>query len=166
MRRHIVLFCLAICATACDKEAKEIVYDPPEKGPQLPVPTFQIRVTLSDSAAKKLRDAHETIKVAVWFDGDGDSRPGEYTAPMRPVVLSRGYDFELDQPGVVSVDHATVSQEAFNRLTDKDYYYTINVYSGRHAFENNILGGGFADGHISEATKKPIEIKCDLLPSH
>ena len=135
------------------------------KGRSSPVPPFQIRITLSEAAAKKLGDAGETIKGSVDFDGDGRSRPGEYTAPMRPVVLGF-YEFEIDQPRVVSVDHATISEEAFKRLTDTDYYYTISVYSGRRAFKDNVLDGGYASGHISEAAKKPIEITCDLFPSH
>ena len=163
MTRFAAVVCVVALVSACQKQRS---FDPPEKGPQTPVPPFQIRITLSEAAAQKLHDAHETIKCAVWFDGDGHSRPGEYTAPSRPVVLSGGYDFELDQPGVVSVDHATVSQEAFKRLTDIDYYYTVNVYSGRHAFKNNVLSGGYAGGHISEAKSKPVEITCDLLPSH
>jgi|GEM_PF-2492649 len=163
MARLIAVVCSVACLWACHKEVT--TYDPPEKGPQLAVPSFLIHVTLSDAAAKKLHDAHEMINGAVWFDGDGYSRPGEYTAPMRPVVLGGRYEFELDQPGVVSVDHATVSEEAFKRLTDTDYYYTINVYSGRRAFKDNVLDCGDAGGRISEATKKPIQITCDLLPS-
>jgi hypothetical protein len=162
MSRVAIVLCLAVFISACQKQRS---FDPPDKGPQLSVPAFQISITLSEAAAQKLRDAHETIKGAVYFDGNGHSRPGEYTAPSRPVVLG-SYDFEIDQPGVVSVDHATISEEAFKRLTDTDYYYTVNVYSGRRTFKDNVLDGGHAGGHISEATKKRIEINCDLPPSH
>ena len=162
MTRLVAIVFLAAFGSACQKQGN---FYPPEKGPQLPVPRFQIRITLSEAAAKKLRDAHESIKGWVAFDGDGHSRPGEYTAPMRSVVLGF-YEFEIDRPGVVSVDHATVSEEAFKRLTDTDYYYTINVSSGRHAFKDNVLDGGYAEGHINEATKNPITISCDLLAPH
>jgi hypothetical protein len=160
MTRFAAILCVAAFASACQQSS----LDPPEKGPQFPVPPIQIRITLSEAAAKKLRDAHESIKGALYFDGDGHSRHGEHTAPMRAVVLG-SYDFELDEAGVISVDRATISKEAFKRLSDTDYYYTINVYSGRRAFKDNVLNGGYAGGHISEATKKPIEISCDLLPS-
>jgi hypothetical protein len=161
MQRLVVLLCLAFLA-ACDKEATQTMYDPPEKEPQMSVPSFQIQITLSDRAAKKLRDAHETIKGAVYFDGDGTSRPDEYTAPMRPVVLG-SYYFELPEAGTVSVTDATISQAAFKRLTDQDYYYTLNVYSGRRAFKDNVLSGGYSETHISEALKQPIQVTCDLL---
>ena len=161
MKRLAILLCLAVFVGACGKKT---VYDPPEKGPQLPVPAFHIRITLSDAAVKTLSDAHEAIEGWVGFDGDGRSRSGEYTAPMRPVILG-SYEFEIDKPGVITVDHASISQEAFSRLTEPDYYYTVNVYSGRRAFKDNVLGCGGAAGHISEAVKKPIEITCDLLPS-
>jgi len=53
-------------------------------------------------------------------------------------------------------------KEAFKRLTNSDYYFTVNVFSARRVFKDNILDGGYAEGHISDATKSPIQIKCDF----
>lgn len=61
--------------------------------------------------------------------------------------------------------NATISEEAFKRLTNTDYYFTVNVFSGRHAFTNNVLDDGYAAGHISDAIKSPVQIHCNLLPS-
>ena len=67
-----VVFSVALVC-ACHKE---VSYDPPEKGPQLAVPPFRIEIAFG-GCRQELRDAHETIKCAVWFDGDGHSRPGD-----------------------------------------------------------------------------------------
>jgi hypothetical protein len=132
-------------------------------GPKLRVPTFTIRIALSDPATKKLRDAGESIKGLITFDGDGIPREGEHTAPMRPVVLGC-YQFEISEAGDVSIANAYISAEASKRLTDPDYYVTINVFSGRRAFKDNVLKDGFAVMHISQATKAPIQISCDVPP--
>jgi hypothetical protein len=129
---------------------------------KIPVPPFQIKIMLSDAAAKKLRDAGESIKGAVYFDGDGTRKDHEDTAPFRAVVLGV-YNFETTGAGGVSVSNAVISEEAFHRLSDSNYYYTVNVFSGRRAFKNNVLDCGDAEGQISNAVKSPIEITCDLI---
>ena len=116
---------------------------------------------LSNAAAKKLRDARESIKGFIDFDGDGIPKKNEYTAPNRPVVLGC-YQFEVKEAGDVPVANAYISAEAAKRLTDSDYYVTINVFSGRRAFKDNVLDGGFAEMRISQATKGSIQINCDL----
>ena len=72
-------------------------------------------------------------------------------------------NFEKNGEGDLFVTNASISAEAFGRLTNSDYYFTINVFSGRRVFKDNILDGGYAAGHMSEALKSPIQIKCDLL---
>lgn len=82
--------------------------------------------------------------------------------PLRSVYLGV-YSFQRAGACTVFVTNAVISAEAVQRLTNSDYYYTVNVASGRHVFADNILDGGFAAGHISDAVKAPIEIKCDLI---
>ncbi len=128
----------------------------------IPVPPFQIRVTLSDAAATKLRDAGEIIKGAVYFDGDGTPKYHEETAPFRAVILGV-YQFETREAGIISISNAVISEEAFERLSDSNYYFTINVFSGRRAFKDNILDDGYAQGHIRDTINAPIEVFCDLI---
>jgi hypothetical protein len=130
---------------------------------KIPVPSFQIRLTLSDAAAKKLRDAGESIKGFVIFDGDGTPKTHEDSTGGGRAVGLGTYWFERTGAGVVSVTNAAISDEAFKRLSDTNYYYTINIFSGRRVFKDNILDGGYAGGHISDAVNAPLEIKCDLI---
>jgi hypothetical protein len=129
---------------------------------KMAVPVFQIQITLSQKAAKKLSEAGESIKGLVIFDGDGHKKNNEKTAPERDVPLGV-YEFERIGAGIVWVTNATISEEAFGRLTNLDYYFTVNVFSGRRVFKDNILDDGYAYGRISEAIKSPVRIDCDLL---
>jgi hypothetical protein len=86
----------------------------------------------------------------VIFDGDGIKMNNENTAPGRDVPLGV-YWFEKNSGGVVFITNTTILEEAFRRLTKSDYYFTVNVFSGRHVFKDNILDGGYAAGHIRGA---------------
>ena len=127
------------------------------------VPPFTMRIVLSEEANKKLANAGETISGTIYFDGDGMPFPEESNAPMRDVFLGK-HEFELRESGELVVSDASISDEAYNHLSDKNYHYTINVVSGRRVFPNNVLAGGYAAGRLRDLDpKRPIEIKCDLL---
>ena len=134
-----------------------------DSGKQQPVPAFSITFTLDDEARAQLSNAGETIKGAIYFDGDGTPVPGVKTAPHRDVFLGK-YEFELEEPGTILIEDATISVEAYSRLSDRDYHYTINVFSGRRSFNNNVLDGGYAQGkHSNLGAEKSIDIACTLL---
>ena len=127
------------------------------------VPPFSITITLDEAASKKLKQAGESIKGAIYFDGDGTPQPGVKTAPMRDVILG-SFEFELEEPGTIKIDNAVISAEAYSRLSDENYYFFINVYSGRKSFKNNVLSGGYSDGRLKDLEAgKNIKIHCALL---
>ena len=157
--KKLIFLPFLLCLVSCGRQTDPSV----PSGPPIPVPEFTIRVTLSEAAAQKLSDAGETIRGAVYFDGDGTPLPNVKTAPHRDVILGN-YEFELIEPGDLRVSDAVISQEAYGRLSDTNYHFFINVYSGRRAFRNNVLNGGYADGCLSDLEpEKPIKIECDLL---
>lgn len=131
-------------------------------GPKTKVPDFQIQISLSKEAAAKLSTSGEWIEGHITFDGDGRKKDGEDTGGGRDVYLG-DYEFETNCGGTISVTNAAISEEAFGRLTNSDYFFTVNVFSARRVFTNNILDGGYAGGRISEAAKSPIAIDCTLL---
>ncbi len=158
MNRSILLL-LPLCLASCGRPTGHSV---PSR-PPMAVPEFAIHISLTEAATEKLHSAGETIRGAIYFDGDGTPLPDVKTAPHRDVVLG-SYEFELHQAGEVRVSDAVISQEAYGRLSDTNYHFFVNVYSGRRAFQNNVLDGGYADGRLSDLDpEKPIEIKCDLL---
>jgi len=161
MRRLAPLIAAGLFSSGCDSSRPTAKAW--ESGEQLAVPAFSITITLDDEARAKLTNAGETIKAAIYFDGDGTPVPGVKTAPHRDVFLGT-YEFELNESGTIQIEDATISAEAYSRLSDKDYHYTINVVSGRRSFENNVLDGGYAQGRHSELDAgKPIKITCTPL---
>jgi hypothetical protein len=129
---------------------------------RIPVPEFVLEISLTDDASKKLVQAGESIKGAIYFDGDGTPLRGTKTAPFRDVFLGQ-HDFELENAGDLTIKNASISKEAFLRLNNTNYHYFVNVYSGRRAFAQNILICSFADGRLDELKAgKRIEINCDL----
>jgi hypothetical protein len=129
---------------------------------RIPVPEFVLAISLTNDASRKLEQAGESIKGAIYFDGDGFPVPDTKTAPFREVFLGQ-YDFELEDAGDLAIKNASISKEAFLRLKNSNYHYFVNVYSGRRVFAENILTCGYADGRLDElAAGKRIEINCDL----
>jgi hypothetical protein len=126
--------------------------------PKLRVPQFQIKVDLPDAAMQKLLAAGGTLNVLASFDGDGTPLNGEYTAPNRAVILGC-YQFQTTQTEIVSVTKAYISAEAFKRLSDTDYYVTVNISSGQRAAKSNVFIGGFAVQRISQASRTPMQIE-------
>jgi hypothetical protein len=128
---------------------------------KIPVPPFKFKITLTEAAAKKLRDARETIKGVIVFQGDGIPKDGIGTSG--DWICLGSYYFETTQAGVVTVSNAVISAEGFKCLTDTNYYVSIDVLSGRRAFKDNILDGGSDGTQIGEIADIPIELKCDLI---
>ena len=132
---------LLICVCACSRQHG----GSRRQGPMVAVPEFTIRIALTEAAARGLSEAGETIRGSVFFDGDGTPLPNVKTAPMRDVFLG-SYRFELEKPGELRIADAVISEEAFSRLSDTNYHFFVNVYSGRRVFPNNVLRGGLCEG--------------------
>jgi hypothetical protein len=126
------------------------------------VPEFAVAIKLSPKAEKRLHDLNETIKVLAMFDGDPLPGQGHYNAPMRDVYL--GSDEKLlDAANIVKFDNTKLSQRHWNQLADKDYYVTINVFSARKTFKDNLLDCGVPEDHISTFAGKTTEVRCRLI---
>ncbi|MGA2636099.1 MAG: hypothetical protein ABSF16_17860 [Terracidiphilus sp.] len=126
------------------------------------VPEFSISVNLSEEAKKRLLSMHESILVIAYFDGDPLPGQGEDNAPFRDVYL--GSDQKLvDSTNVATFDSTKISQSHWDRLSDKNYFVTINVVSARMASKNNLLDCGVPEDHISTFAGKATEVHCKLI---
>lgn len=132
-------------------------------GPTVDVPEFAIAIKLSPRAEERLRSLHETIKVISYFDGDPLPGQGKYNPPFRDVFL--GNDEKLvDDRNVARFDHTRVPLSDWNRLSDKNYFVTINTVSARKVARDNLLDCTDPISRRIETFRgRTIEIQCWLI---
>jgi len=96
---------------------------------------------------------------------DGDPLPGQgkYNPPNRDVVLGSA-EKTVDANNEVRFTNVRVPLSDWNRLADKNYFVTINVFSARRADENNLLDcDDPMDRRIESFRGKTIEVRCGLI---
>jgi hypothetical protein len=126
------------------------------------VPEFSIAVKLSQPAADRLHSLNESIVVAAYLDGDALPGQGRNNDPFRGVFL--GSDEKLvDETNVARFARTKVHFSDWKRLSDKNYFVTINVFSARKAVSNNILGCDDPIDHINGFKGKIIVVHCSLI---
>ena len=132
-------------------------------GPSVAVPQFSIEVKLSPAADGRLRSMGESIEVVAYFDGDALPGQAKYNPPMRDVYLGRA-DRLVDDKSVAHFDDVKIPQLDWNRLSDKDYFVTINTVSARRVARDNLLHcTDPIDVKISAIQHKTTEITCRLI---
>jgi len=137
--------------------------DPPRQFSTVDVPHFAIAVKLSPKAAERLHSLDESVKVLALFDGDPLAGQGKYNPPNRDVFL--GSDEKLiDSSQLARFDHTRVPLSDWNRLSDKNYFVTINVCSARKAVANNLLDcADPVSRRIETFRDQTIEVRCWLI---
>lgn len=127
------------------------------------MPHFAIGVKLSPKASERLRSLHESVQVLAIFDGDPLPGQGKYNPPNRDVFLGNEERL-VDESGVARFDHTRVPLSDWNRLSDKNYFVTINVFSARKAVANNLLDcADPIDRRIETFRDRTIEVQCWLI---
>ena len=122
---------------------------------QVPLPDFSVTVTLSDRARAKFQESKETIIVLAYF--------ADKIGPEEKLSLGKA-EFELQQPGTVSIKNVILFKENVEALRNPDYEVLINVFSGRRSSDKNLLSckPSHLQGPISTFQKKSFSITCDL----
>jgi len=129
------------------------------------VPEFSISVKLSEKAGKQLKSMHESVKVIAYFDGDPLPGQGKDNAPFRDVFL--GSDEKLvDAKNIATFNNTKIPQRNWVRLSNKDYFVTINVVSARKTSTNNLLDCGVPEDRISTFAGRTTEVFCRLIGEH
>jgi hypothetical protein len=132
-------------------------------GGTVDVPQFAIAVKLSEQAEKRLHSIGESVLVVAYFDGDALPGQGKYEPPNRDVVL--GNDEKMvDRNNVATFHDSRVPLNDWNRLSDKNYFVTINTVSARKAAKDNLLDcADPLDRRIESFKNKTIEVQCWLI---
>ena len=153
----LIVFTFLLVDSCSSRIAQEVT------GKTVEVPHFAIAVKLSDQAEKRLHSIGESVLVIAYFDGDALPGQGKYNPPNRDVFL--GNDEKLvDQNSVARFDDSRVPLSDWQRLSDKNFFITINTVSARKADKNNLLE---CDDPISRRIEsfrgKTIEVRCKLI---
>jgi hypothetical protein len=153
----LIFFTFLLVGSCSSHIAQEVT------GKTVEVPHFAIAVKLSDQAEKRLHSIGESVLVIAYFDGDALPGQGKYNPPNRDVFL--GNDEKLvDQNSVARFDDSRVPLSDWQRLSDKNFFITINTVSARKADKNNLLECDDPISRRIESFKgKTIEVRCKLI---
>lgn len=157
----LLWFAVGCCATfaACSRSPRQ----QETTGPTLDVPKFSIAVKLSPAADNRLRSMGESIKVLAMFDGDALPGQGKYNAPMRDVYLGSA-EKSVNDRNEAQFDDVKIPLREWNKLSDKNYFVTINTVSARKVARDNLLDCADPMSVKIETMKgKTTEVPCWLI---
>ena len=155
-----VIFLALLFAASCSR-TQPVAQE--HTGATVEVPQFAIAVELSDKAERRLRSIGESVLVIAYFDGDALPGKGKYNPPNRDVFLGN-VEKMVDRSNVARFDDSRVPLSDWNRLSDKNYFVTINTVSARKAAEDNLLDCADPISRRIESFKgKTIEVRCWLI---
>lgn len=162
MNSTLLWFAVGCCATfaACSRSGP---HQHEATGPTLDVPRFSIAVKLSHAADNRLRSMGEAIKVIAYFDGDPLPGQGKYNPPMRDVYLGMA-EKPVNDRNEAQFEDVRIPQRDWNRLSDKNYFVTINTVSARKVARDNLLDCADPISVKIDAMKgKTTEVHCWLI---
>ncbi len=116
---------------------------------------------MSPKAQAMLERGKETIMVAAYFYGT-PNKAGEKEADEMGQLHLGNSDHELAQAGTIAFDGDGFESDRMN-LIQGEPQVNINVYSGRHSSENNLIDCDFFEDAVSMAASKPIQLHCKLI---
>jgi hypothetical protein len=130
-------------------------------GDSILIPDFEIEVSLSPKAEKKLKEDNENVIVSAMFSGTPkDTLSNEYQFMGLSV---KNYDIELTTQRIARFDKVRFHSSILNKLSDADIFLLINVFSGRRSSENNILDVEILEDKMSVVKGKKYILKGKLI---
>lgn len=131
-------------------------------GDSVLIPDFEIEVSLSPNAEKKLKSINETVIVSAMFSGVPKDTTSEEYLIWGQIGISE-YRVELTDQRMARFEKVRFHSSWLNKLADKDIYILINVFSGRRSTENNLLDCEFLQDKMSVIKGKKFTIKGKLI---
>ena len=130
-------------------------------GDSVLIPDFEIEVSLSPNAEKKLKEDNETVIVSAMFSGTPkDSLSDEYQFMG---ISVKNYNIELTTQRIARFEKIKFHSSILNKLSDTDIFLLINVFSGRRSSENNILDVEILEDKMSEVKGNKYVLKGKLI---
>lgn len=123
----------------------------------LDVPAYEVEIALSDAAAAKLKQSGEAITISV--DYYGEPAPGVESEDGPYYVGSQ--TAELTGAGKAQFEKLTIGDELLAKLSGP-VQVSVNVYTARKVFEDNLLDCGYWGEEISKLPAT-VKIVCKLI---
>ncbi len=130
----------------------EVKIETPKKlhGDSVLLGSFDVEIKLTERAAKKLKEAKETIIIALFYTADPkDKTSNDYLENGNITVLSKDIELPVGTY-TATIPGYYISKEKFDSLEKPEITVTANIISGRKSSEYNLLSS-------PEIIAKPIE---------
>jgi hypothetical protein len=102
------------------------------------IPPFEVELSLSQKAEAKLKEGKETIIVRAFFTGQPkDTSLREFQKHGEIFITSS--EKELFEARLAKFSGVRFSKKEYNSLSNKNISVTINVFSGRKFYQDNLL---------------------------
>lgn len=135
-------------------------------GDEVLIPEFKVKINLDPEIYKILKDDKESIIADYYFYGDvaEDAKlPADVQKHMDlyglKLAAGKLEDTDIQKPEVIfDFKNMSFPKKLYDALSIKDVRLNINFYSGRKAFENNILDMDSFDSSFNDIIKKNYEL--------
>ncbi len=126
------------------------------------IPEFEIEVQLSPKAESKIEESKESIIVMAYFSGiPKDTLIEEYEEWGKVVIGSERR--ELWGSKIAAFKNVKISKTAYEDLYNKNFEVLINVFTGRHSSESNLLSCEILQKGINEIKGRKHSVKGELI---
>jgi len=123
---------------------------------------FDVRITLSDLAAERLRTTREGIVVSSYYTGEPLPSAENRANQIGTIDLGTENREVIGAEGLVRITGKKVDLRRLEWIKGS-VLLNVNVYSARRTNPDNILSCDFFDGKLSSAVRKTPVLHCTLI---
>jgi len=123
---------------------------------------FDVRITLSDLAAERLKTTREGIVVSAYYTGEPLPSAENRANQIGTIDLGTENREVIGAEGLVRITGKKVDLRRLEWIKGP-VLLNVNVYSARRTNPDNILSCDFFDGKLSSAVRKTPVLHCTLI---
>jgi hypothetical protein len=113
------------------------------------IPSFEVEVVLSEKARERMLDPKESIIVFAEFTGEPHDTLSEGVNETGQLMLT-SVRMETYSPWIVKFENIFIPRKLYDRLLNKDFDVSVQIWTGRKTSEYNLLAGDLISGQISK----------------
>lgn len=133
-----------------------------KKEDNVEVPPFEIELSVSKKAEKRLLQEQKKIIVTAHFSGKAKDNVKSNATDFGLIDLG-SHSVKLTEGSVAKFEKLTIPRATYEGLADKNYEVLINIYSSRKEGELNFLNGEILQRKINDVKNKRHKLGVKLL---